>query len=70
VPNVTKFKREVIKKAHNSTFITHLGNTKMHNDMKTHFECLGMKRDMSDFLSKCLTSHKVKTKNQKPNILV
>ena len=43
VPNVLDIKKELLKEAHNSAFITHPGSTKMYHDLKMHFWWIGMK---------------------------
>ena len=59
-----------MKEVHNSTFTTYPGSTKMHNGMKTHFWWLGTKRDVVDFVARCLTCQRVKTEHQKPSDLL
>ena len=54
-PNIAELKSKVIKEVHNSTFTAHPVSIKMYHDLKTHFWCIGMKRDMADFVAKCST---------------
>jgi len=61
VPNVMECKKDLMKEAHNSTFTTHIGSTKMYHDLKTLFWWTGMKRDMADFVAGCLTCKRKKT---------
>jgi len=49
---------------------THPGSTKMHWDLKSHFWWSGMKRDITDFVARCLTYQKVKAEHQKPKGLL
>ena len=53
VPNITTLKKE-LKEAHNSTLVTHPGGTKMYYDLKTHYWWNGMKRDIADYVARCL----------------
>jgi len=63
VANITEHKKEVMKEAHNSTFTTYLGNTKMYHDMKAYFGWIRMKRVVANFVDRCLTSQRVKTEH-------
>jgi len=42
----------------------------MYHDLRTHFWWIMMKRDVVDFLARCLTYQKVKTEHQKPGGLL
>jgi len=42
----------------------------MNHDLKTHFYRIGMTREIADFVARCLTCQKVKTKYQKPRGLL
>ncbi|WKA08967.1 hypothetical protein VitviT2T_026647 [Vitis vinifera] len=66
VPNDAQVKEEVMKEAHHSRFTVHLGETKMYHDLKRQYWWQGMKRDISQFVSKCLTCQQVKVEHQKP----
>ncbi|RVW85779.1 Transposon Ty3-G Gag-Pol polyprotein [Vitis vinifera] len=61
-----KVKEEVMKEAHHSRFTVHPGETKMYHDLKRQYWWQGMKRDISQFVSKCLTCQQVKVEHQKP----
>ncbi|RVW58192.1 Retrovirus-related Pol polyprotein from transposon 297 [Vitis vinifera] len=61
-----KVKEEVMKEAHHSRFTVHPGETKMYHDLKRQYWWQGMKRDISQFISKCLTCQQVKVEHQKP----
>ena len=43
VPNAHELKKEVLKKAHDSTLVTHPRSTEMYQDLKQHFWWIGMK---------------------------
>ena len=66
VPNDAQVKEEVMKEAHHSRFTVHPGETKMYHDLKRQYWWQGMKRDISQFVSKCLTCQQVKVEHQKP----
>jgi len=60
VPNQPALKTEILEEAHNSLFSVHPGSTKMYQDLKTHFSWSGMKRDITDYVARCLVCHKLK----------
>lgn len=53
--------------AHKSKLSVHPGTTKMYQDLKEIFWWLGMKKDVVEFVTSCLTWQKAKIKNQKPS---
>ena len=66
VPNDAHLKEEVMKEAHHSRFIVHLRETKMYHDLRCHYWWHGMKQDVAQFVSKCLTCQQVKVEHKKP----
>ena len=60
VPDVDELRKEIIEEAHFYTYSIHLGSTKMYHDLKDTYWCNGMKRDIAEFVSKCLAYHQVK----------
>ena len=70
VPNNKELKEEVMEEAHRSAFSIHPGETKMYQDVKEHFWWVGMKRDIAEFVSKCLTCQQVKIEHQRPSGLL
>jgi len=60
VPNELDLKKERLKEAHNLALTTHPQKTKMYHDLKTHFWWIGMKRDIVDYVARCLTCQKSK----------
>ena len=47
-------------------FAMHPGSTKMYQDLKTSYWWSGMKRDVSEFVTKCMVCQKVKAEHQVP----
>ena len=70
VPSINKLKEELLKESHESTLSAHPGSTKMYRDLKTLYWWPGMKRDIAEFVARCLTCQKVKTEHQKPGGLL
>jgi len=70
VPNQVELKKELLKEAHNSALTNHPGSTKMYRDLRTHYWWPGMKKDIAEFVARCLTCQKVKTEHKKPEGLL
>ena len=66
VPDVGDVRREIMEEAHSSAYAMHPGSTKMYHTLKEHYWWKGMKSDIVEFVSRCLTCHKVKAEHQKP----
>ena len=60
----------ILSEAHSSRLSMHPGSTKMYNDLKQHYWWSKMKRDISEFVSKCLICQQVKAKHQVPSGLL
>ena len=60
VPNDAQLKEKVMKEAQHSRFTVHLGETKMYHDLRRQYWWHGMKGDVAQFISKCLTCQQVK----------
>ena len=59
-----ELKKKLLFEAHNTVFTMHLGGNKMYQDLKQHYWWKGMKRDVTEYLSKCLTCQQVKAEHQ------
>jgi len=66
VPNDIEIKRKILSEAHESPYTIHPGATKMYQDLKTCFWWPGMKKDVAECVSRCLTCQQVKAPRQKP----
>ena len=66
VPEIGELKREIMEEAHSSAYAMHPGSTKMYNTLREHYLWKGMKKEIADFVSKCLTCQQVKAEHQKP----
>ena len=69
VPDVIELKKEIMEEAHSSAYAMHPGSTKMYRTLKDHYWWRGMKREISEFVSKCLTCQQIKIEHQKPGLL-
>ena len=54
VPNDNELKKSILKEAHSGSFAMHARSTKMYKDLKTLYWWSGMKRDVSEFVTKCM----------------
>ena len=70
VPNDKELKQKLLFEAHNAVFTMHPGGNKMYQDLKQFYWWKGMKRDVTEYVSKCLTCHQVKAEHQVPTCLL
>ena len=54
VPDNEDLKKEILTKAHTPPYSWHPGTTRMYNDLKMHYWWYGMKKDVVEFVAKCL----------------
>ena len=62
-------KQDILSEAHESRYSIHPGSTKMCQDLK-NYRWSNMKREIADWVSKCLTCQKVKAEHQQPSGLL
>ena len=65
VPEIGELKREIMQEAHSSAYAMHPGSTKMYHTLREHYWWKGMKKEITDFISRCLTCQQVKAEHQK-----
>ena len=70
VPNDDELKKSILEEAHWGSFAMHPGSTKMYQDLKTSYWWSGMKRDVLEFVTKCMVCQKVKAEHQVPSELL
>ncbi|TYK23436.1 pol protein [Cucumis melo var. makuwa] len=70
VPSDSAVKTELLSEAHSSPFSMHPGSTKMYQDLKRVYWWRDMKREVAEFVSKCLVCQQVKTPRQRPTGLL
>ena len=71
VLDVDELGKEIMEEAHFfSAYSIHPGSTKMYHDLKDTYWWNGMKRDVADFVSKCLTCQQVKLEHQRSSGLL
>ncbi|KAJ0538417.1 putative nucleotidyltransferase, Ribonuclease H [Helianthus annuus] len=70
VPKQGNLRSKILEEAHKSRYTVHPGNNKMYQDLRTNFWWIGMKKDIAEYVSKCLTCSQVKAEHQKPSSLL
>jgi hypothetical protein len=70
VPNVGPLRKQILEEAHQSRYTIYPSEVKMYKDLKRVYWWSGMKKDVPDFVSTCLTCQKVKADHKKTNGLL
>ncbi|KAL5540955.1 hypothetical protein UlMin_044247 [Ulmus minor] len=66
MPNDEEIRMAILEEAHKSRFALHPGSTKMYQDLRRQYWWRGMKRDVAQFIAKCMTCQQVKAEHQRP----
>jgi len=66
VPNNEEIKKMILEEAHKSKLSMHPGTTKMYQDLKKTYWWPKMKREVAQYVAKCLVCQKAKIEHQKP----
>ena len=66
VPMDSEIRREILDEAHTTPYSLHPGTTKMYQDLRTLYWWPGMKKDVVEYVSRCLTCQQVKAEHQRP----
>ena len=66
VPQLTDLREEILWKFHCSRFAVHPCGTKIYRDLRHQYYWSRMKRDVGDFVRRCLRCQQVKVEHQKP----
>jgi len=70
VPSDLGLRAEILDEAHKARYTVHPGSTKMYMDLKRTYWWDGMKRDVAEYVSRCLTCQLVKAQHQRPGGLL
>ena len=54
IPNIGDLRRELLEEAHHLAYLVHPRSTKMYADLRSHYWWRTIKRDVADFVRKCL----------------
>ena len=63
VPNDSELKKAILEEAHGGSFSMHPSSTKMYQDLKVSYWWSGMKREVLEFVTKCMVCQKVKSEH-------
>ena len=63
VPWLADLREEILRKFHCSRFVVHPSGTKMYHDLCRQYCWSGMKKQVRDFVRRCLTCQQVKAEN-------
>ena len=66
VPLLDELRTMILSEAHRAPYSAHRGVKKMHADLRHLFYWSRMKRDISDFVARCLECQRVKAEHQHP----
>ncbi|KAL2252896.1 UNVERIFIED_CONTAM: Transposon Ty3-I Gag-Pol polyprotein [Sesamum indicum] len=64
VPNVEELRMEIMHEAHYAPYAMHPGSTKMYRDLRPYYSWPTMKKNVAEFVAKCLTCQQVKAEHQ------
>ncbi|GJS22147.1 putative reverse transcriptase domain-containing protein [Tanacetum coccineum] len=70
IPSVGGIRKLILYEAHTSKYSVHPGVDKMYYDLRDLYWWLGMRRNIAEYVSKCLTCSKIKAEHQKPSGLL
>ncbi|PRQ45918.1 putative nucleotidyltransferase, Ribonuclease H [Rosa chinensis] len=70
VPKQDDLKQEILEEAHSSPYAMHPGGTKMYRTLKEYYWWSNMKREIADYVRRCLVCQQVKAERQKPSGLL
>ena len=66
VPNIEELKRDILDEAHISAYAMHPESTKMYHTIRHFYYWPGMKREITEYVSRCAICQQVKVERKKP----
>jgi hypothetical protein len=70
IPNVQELKLVILKEMHNMTYVGHPGYQKTVAAVKSHYFWPGMKREIVEYIARCMECQKVKAEHRHPTGLL
>jgi hypothetical protein len=70
VPNVQCLKQMILQEMHNMPYAGHHGYKKTLETVKSHYFWLGMKREIVEYIARCMECQKVKAEHRHPTGLL
>lgn len=66
VPPLDDLRSLILSEAHCAPYSAHPGVKKLHTNLRQLYHWSGMKRDIADFVARCLECQRVKAEHQHP----
>ena len=66
VPDIGEMRRQIMDEAHFAPYAMHLGSTKMYRNLKPYYWWPTIRKDVAEFVVRCLTCQQVKAEHQAP----
>ncbi|KAL0368037.1 UNVERIFIED_CONTAM: Transposon Ty3-I Gag-Pol polyprotein [Sesamum calycinum] len=66
VPDADGLRKKILQEAHNAPYAMHPSTTKMYRNLKPYYWWQTMKKDVAEFVAKCMTCQQVKAEHQAP----
>ena len=66
IPQDARLREEIMSEAHYIPYTAPLGATKMYQNLRINFWWEGMKKDIDNFVQKCLICQQIKVEHKKP----
>ncbi|KAK4389603.1 Transposon Ty3-G Gag-Pol polyprotein [Sesamum angolense] len=66
VPDVNGLRKKILQETHNAPYAMHPSTTKMYRNLKPYYWWQTMKKDVAEFVAKCMTCQQVKAEHQAP----
>jgi hypothetical protein len=66
VPNVRELKLAILKEMHNVTYVGHPGYQKTVAAVKNHYFWSGLKKEIAEYITRCMECQKVKAEHRHP----
>ena len=67
VPDVDNLRKLIMEEAHCSAYAMHPGSIKMYRTIKKNYWWSTMKRDVAEFVARCLVCQQMKAEHQRPS---
>ncbi|KAL0293701.1 UNVERIFIED_CONTAM: Transposon Ty3-I Gag-Pol polyprotein [Sesamum angustifolium] len=64
--NLQELRMQIMQEAHYASYAMHRGSSKMYRDLRPYYWWPTMKKDVAEFVARCLTCQQVKAEHQAP----
>ncbi|XP_073294470.1 uncharacterized protein [Primulina huaijiensis] len=68
VPDTSELRQGILRRAHCSRYSIHPGGKKLYKDLRSQFWWKGMKRNVIDFVRRCLNCQQIKAERRRPGV--